>query len=308
MRVTVVGGGVSAEHEVSLRSAAAVAGALRERHDVETLTIERDGGWSRDGGMLPAGAVVETLRGADVVFPALHGRGGEDGAVQGFLQTLGVPFVGCGVEASAVCMRKDLTKQVLAAHGVDVVEGVVAHDEASARAAWARLGGGPVVVKPPADGSSIGVSVAHDAAAVVAAVRERPMLVERYAGGVEVDVGIAELDGVRRVGAPLEIVREPGGVFDLDRKYGGAPPFVLPARLSADRRERLERASLAVFDALGCRGVARVDWFVDDEVLRCNEVNTMPGMTAKSQLPLMFAEVGIPFPELVDGLVRTAAR
>jgi len=256
--------------------------------------------------MLSPGAVVDLLQGT-VAFPALHGHGGEDGAIQGFLRTLGVTFVGCDVEASAVCMRKDLTKQVLGAHGVAVVEGVVAHDEDTARDAWARLGG-PVVVKPLADGSSVGVLVAHDADEVVAAVRERPMLVERYAGGIEVDVGIAELDGIRRAGAPLEIVREPEGVFDLAHKYGGAPPFVLPARLTDDQRTRVEEASLAVFAALGCAGVARVDWFVDGDELRCNEVNTMPGMTEKSQLPLMFAEVGVPFEDLVDGLVRSAAR
>lgn len=307
MRVTVIGGGVSSEHDVSLRSAAAVGDALRTGHEVVALTIERDGAWSRDGRPLPVGAVVDALRATDVVFPALHGAGGEDGAIQGFLRTLGVPFVGCDVEASAVCMRKNLAKQVLAAHGIDVVEGAVVADEGSARAAWERFGD-PVVVKPLADGSSVGVEVAHDAEQIVRAVRDRPMLVERYAGGIEVDVGIAELDGVRRVGAPLEIVREPGGVFDLELKYGGTPPFVLPARLSGAQWARLQDASLAVFDALGCAGVARVDWFVDGDELRCNEVNTMPGMTAKSQLPLMFAEVGIPFDALVDGLVRTAAR
>jgi D-alanine-D-alanine ligase len=305
MRVTVIGGGVSSEHDVSLRSAAAVASALATRHEVDEFTIERDGGWSRTGQALSIAEVAQALQSTDVAFPALHGVGGEDGAIQGFLTTLGTRFVGCGVEASAVCMRKDLTKQVLTAHGMEVVEGVVVDDEASARAAFARFGA-PVVTKPLADGSSVGVVVAHDADAVVAAAAERPVLVERYATGIEVDIGIVELDGALRIGTPLEIERSPGGVFDLAQKYGGTPPFVLPARLSAGQRRRLESASLAVFQALGCRGVARVDWFVDGDALRCNEVNTMPGMTAASQLPLMFADAGIPFDELVDGMVRSA--
>lgn len=306
MRVTVIGGGVSHEHDVSLRSAAAVAGALATRHDVDALVIGRDGTWSRDGEPLTAADAVVALQGADVVFPALHGAGGEDGAIQGFLSTLGIRYVGCSIEASAVCLRKDLTKQVLTAHGIDVVEGMVVTDPASARAALARLGA-PVVVKPLSDGSSVGVLIAHDAEPIIEAARTQPVLVERYATGVEIDVGVVELDGVRRVGTLLEIERQPGGVFDADLKYGGTPPFVLPARVPGDIRARLEEASLHVFDVLGCTGVARIDWFVDGETLRCNEVNTMPGMTAASQLPLMFADAGIPFDVLVDGMVRQAA-
>lgn len=307
MRVTVIGGGVSNEHDVSLRSAGAVAEALRARHDVDELTILRDGTWSNSRGPVSMPDAVALLQAADAVFPALHGAGGEDGAIQGFLSTIGVPFVGCGVEASAVCMRKDLTKQVLAAHGIEVSEGVVVDDGDAARAAVERLGA-PVVVKPLADGSSVGVSVARTPEEAADAVRGRTMLIERYAAGLEVDVAVAELAGERRVGTPLEIERVPDGVFDAGQKYGGAPPFVIPARLSPQVREAVERASLTVFGALGCAGLARVDWFVDGDRLVCNEVNTMPGMTSASQVPRMFAHAGVSFEELVDGLVRTALR
>lgn len=305
MRVMVVGGGVSNEHEVSLASAAAVADALAERHEVARATIARDGSWVVDGAALAHPSLVAALGEVDVVFPALHGVGGEDGTLQGFLATLGVPFVGCGVEASAVCMRKDVTKAVLAVHGVATVEGRVVASAADAAAAVAALGT-PVVVKPLADGSSVGLLVARTATEVAAACAEQPMLVERYAGGMEVDVAVVELDGVARVGSPLEIVREPGGVFDAAAKYGGEPPFVLPARLSPGVRERLEAESLRVFAALGCRGLARVDWFVEGEMLVANEVNTMPGMTRLSQVPRMLADAGVPFDDLVDGLVRGA--
>jgi D-alanine--D-alanine ligase len=307
VRVTVIGGGVSNEHDVSLRSAAAVATALRGAHDVDELTILRDGTWSDARGPLSMPDAVALLQAADVVFPALHGAGGEDGAIQGFLATMSVPFVGCGVEASAVCMRKDLTKQVLAAHGFEVSEGLVVFDEDAAKDAFDRLGG-PVVVKPLADGSSVGVSVARTPEEAAIAVGGRTMLIERYAAGTEVDVAVAELDGRRLVGTPLEIERAPGGVFDAGQKYGGAPPFVIPARLAPRTREAVEQASLAVFDALGCAGLARVDWFVDGDRLVCNEVNTMPGMTSASQVPRMFADAGVPFEDLLDGLVRTAVR
>ncbi|QCR19423.1 D-alanine--D-alanine ligase family protein [Agrococcus sp. SGAir0287] len=305
MRVMVVGGGISHEHDVSLASAAAVADALASRHAVVRATIAHDGTWRVDGEPLAPAALVDALAAVDVVFPALHGAGGEDGALQGFLATLGVPFVGCGVEASAVCMRKDVTKAVLAAHGVATVEGRVVATPAEADAAVAALGA-PVVVKPLADGSSVGLRVACTVEEVRAACADGPMLVERYAGGMEVDVAIVELDGVLRIGSPLEIVREVGGVFDASAKYGGEPPFVVPARLPPAVRERLEGESLRVFAALGCRGLARVDWFVDGDKLVCNEVNTMPGMTARSQLPRMLADVGVPFEDLVDGLVRGA--
>ena len=303
MRVMVVGGGVSNEHDVSLASAAAVAEALATRHEVVAATIARDGSWVVDGDVVTTPELVTALAHVDVVFPALHGVGGEDGTLQGFLATLGVPFVGCGVEASAVCMRKDVTKAVLASHGVAVVDGAVVTTRAEAEEAVARLGS-PVVVKPLADGSSVGLLVASTVDEVAAACASGPMLVERYAGGIEVDVAVVERDGVARVGSPLEIVRQPGGVVDAAAKYGGEPPFVVPARLAPDVRARLEAESLRVFAALGCRGLARVDWFVDGDRLVCNEVNTMPGMTPLSQLPRMLAHAGVPFDDLVDGLVR----
>ncbi|MFC7430197.1 MULTISPECIES: D-alanine--D-alanine ligase [unclassified Agrococcus] len=306
MRVMVVGGGASNEHDVSLASAAAVAEALATRHDVVRATIGRDGSWTVGGVVHAHPELVAALADVDVVFPALHGVGGEDGTLQGFLATLGVPYVGCGVEASAVCMRKDVTKAVLAAYGVATVDGRVVATPVEAAAAMAALGA-PVVVKPLADGSSVGLLVAWTAAEVAAACAAGPRLVERYSGGMEVDVAVVELGGVVRVGSPLEIVREPGGVFDAAAKYGGEPPFVLPARLSPAVRARIEAESVRVFAALGCRGLARVDWFVDGERLVCNEVNTMPGMTARSQLPRMLAHAGVPFEELVDGLVRGAA-
>lgn len=307
MRVMVVGGGVSNEHDVSLASATAVADALATRHEVVRATIARDGSWTVGGDALAHPALVAALADVDVVFPALHGVGGEDGTLQGFLTTLGVPFVGCGVEASAVCMRKDVTKAVLAAHGVATVEGRVVASAADAAAAVTALGA-PVVVKPLADGSSVGLLVARTPAEVAEACAEQPMLVERYAGGMEVDVAVVELDGSVRVGSPLEIVREPGGVFDASAKYGGEPPFVVPARLSPELGARLEEESLRVFAALGCRGIARVDWFVEGDSLVCNEVNTMPGMTRLSQVPRMLADAGVPFDDLVDGLVRGAVR
>ncbi|GAA2175140.1 D-alanine--(R)-lactate ligase VanI [Agrococcus versicolor] len=305
MRVMVVGGGVSNEHAVSIASAAAVADALGVRHEVVRATIGRDGSWQVGGMAVAPSSLVAMLAEVDVVFPALHGVGGEDGTLQGFLTTLGVPFVGCGVEASAVCMRKDVTKAVVSAHGVATVEGRVVASPAEAEDAVRSLGT-PVVVKPLADGSSVGLLVAHTAAEVAAACAVSPMLVERYAGGLEVDVAVVELDGVARVGSPLEIVRTPGGVFDASAKYDGEPPFVLPARLAPGIRDRLEHESLRVFATLGCRGIARVDWFVDGDRLVLNEVNTMPGMTRLSQVPRMLAHAGVPFEDLVDGLVRGA--
>jgi D-alanine-D-alanine ligase len=307
MRVMVVGGGTSNEHEVSIASAAAVADALARSHEVVRATIERDGSWRVDDVPVAPSALVLALGDVGVVFPALHGVGGEDGTLQGFLATLGVPFVGCGVEASAVCMRKDLTKAVLTAHGVATVEGRVVATMAEAEEA-VRVLGTPVVVKPLADGSSVGLRVAATAAEVAEACTASPMLVERYAEGIEVDVAVVELDGALRVGTPLEIVREPGGVFDASAKYGGEPPFVVPARLEPAVRERIEAASLHVFTLLGCRGLARVDWFVDGDRLVVNEVNTMPGMTPLSQLPRMLADAGVAFDDLVDGLVRAATQ
>lgn len=308
-RVAVVGGGRSVEHDVSLASAAGVAEGLAEAgHSVLRLTVDRAGGWHAGPAPeltpLTLPAAVGVLRRCDVVFPAMHGPHGEDGELAALCEVALVPYVGCGVGAGALAMDKWATKLLAEAAGVPTVPGRPL--SAGERGSFA----GPCVVKPVRSGSSHGVHLVTDPtaydAAVDAAYRcDTRVLVEQVAAGREIDLGIVEHpDGRLQVLPALEIGRV--GVFDTTTKYDGSADFRVPAALRDDELAALTEAALTVFDALDCRGLARVDFFLDATGPVLNEVNTMPGLTPHSQLPRMAAAAGLPYPALLDLLVQTA--
>jgi len=309
--VAVVGGGRSGEHAVSLASAAAVADTLRAGgHEVVALTIGEDGRWHDAASQaIGLGGAVTVLQSCDVTFPVLHGPNGEDGTLAALCELAGVRYVGSGVGAGALAMDKWATKLVAQAVGVAVAPAILVHRGDPLAGAWQ----GPVVVKPAAAGSSLGVTLVHDEnelqGAVDAALAfDERVLVEQLVTGREVDIAVIDLpDGGRRLSPPLEIGVSQG-IFDFETKYDGSADFRVPAALDDAERRALEAAALTVFEAVGCRGLARVDFFLTDDGLVLNEVNTMPGMTGASQLPRMFAADGLPYPELVDLLVRAALR
>lgn len=305
IRVAVIGGGQNCEHEVSLASAASVLAALDPaRYDVAPLTIGPDGAWSGPG-VTSFSSAVAFLSACDVVLPIVHGPRGEDGALAALCELAGVPVAGSGLAAGAVAMDKWVTKVIAAAVGVAVAPGVVVR-----RGGVAAWPGRPVVVKPVCAGSSRGVTLVRRPDDLAPALRvawelDDRALVEHCVTGREIDVAVLRLpDGRLRVGPPLEIVTD--GVFDYEAKYAGPPPFLLPAPVDPADRAALEAAAVTMFEALGCRGVARVDFFLTSEGLVLNEVNTMPGMTAHSQVPKMFAADGLPYPALLDLLIDEA--
>ena len=306
-RVAVIGGGQSSEHDVSLASAASIAGALDPAaYDVVALTIERDGWWCRDGQRMTLPSAVAILRTCAAAVPALHGPHGEDGTLAALCDLAGVAYVGSGVGAGALAMDKWATKLVASGIGIGVAPGVLLSRVTAASYGFTH----PVVVKPVAAGSSHGVSLVREAGDLELALKEAfdlddRVLVEDLVEGREIDVAVlGRLDGSRLVAPALEIVVD--GIFDYDTKYGGDADFRIPAALSDDERESLEVAAVAMYDALGCGGVARVDFFVTDAGPVLNEVNTMPGFTEQSQVPKMFAAAGTTYAELLDLLVRDA--
>ena len=308
LRVAVLGGGQNCEHDVSLASAAGVAAALEESgHEVVNLTVGRTGAWSDDVGReIGLGAAVGVLQGCDVVAPVLHGPLGEDGVAAALCELAGVPYVGSPVGAGAVAMDKGLTKLLAREHGIAVASGCVVTAADASGITWS----GPVVVKPVAAGSSHGVSFVDDPAGLAEALAaafalDHQVLVEEVVVGREVDVAVlGRPDGSLVVAPALEVVTD--GVFDLATKYDGSADFRVPALLDGDDLDALERAATAMYRALGCRGVARVDFFLTKDGPVLNEVNTMPGFTEQSQVPRMFAAAGTSYPALVDLLVRDA--
>jgi D-alanine-D-alanine ligase len=313
-RVAVVGGGANSEHEVSLRSAAAVGDALeRADHEVVRITIGTDAVWrDADGplGRTPAGSIAAALAmldGVDAVFPALHGRLGEDGSMAGLLGLADIPVVGCGVQAGALGLDKQATKLAAASLGIAVADGVVVQPGDALPPV--RL---PAVVKPTSAGSSMGVALVRspEELAVAVAVARRhsaAVLVEQVVVGREVHVGVLEHpDGTRTATPPVEFRVAHGTVFDTSRKYDGSTTVLLPAPVTADQLAAMHTASLRLFDALGCAGLSRFDFFVTEDDIVLNEVNTMPGLTEQSGYPRMTEAVGYPLPALAAELVATA--
>ncbi|WP_418061074.1 D-alanine--D-alanine ligase family protein [Pimelobacter simplex] len=309
-RVAVIGGGHNCEHDVSLASAASVATALDPAlYDVVPLTIGRDGTWHDRGGR-PIGlsGAAQVLRGCDVVFPVVHGPRGEDGALAALCELAGLPYVGSGIRPGALAMDKWATKLVAQAVGLATAPGRLVTAATAAHLEWSH----PVVVKPVAAGSSQGVTLVdrpeglRPALDAAFALDDR-VLVEDVVTGREIDVAVLRrADGSLLVPPALEIVVD--GLFDYDAKYGGHADFRIPAAIDEADAKALEDAAVTAYEALGCAGLARIDFFLTDAGPVLNEVNTVPGMTEHSQAPRMFAAAGLSYPDLLDELVRAAHR
>ena len=309
MRVAVLAGGRSSEHDVSLRSGAAVARGLRAGgHEAIEVTISREGRWSVAGGpvaLTPGGGLLD----ADAVFPALHGPFGEDGSVQGLLEWLDVPYVGSDVLAPAICMDKLTLKRLFANHGVPQVD-FVAVEGADWWGECHRLGL-PLWVKPSRLGSSVGITRVADLSeldqAVELALRHDPrVIVEASADGREVECSVLGNEDPE-ASLPGEIVAH-SDWYDFAAKYTeGGMELRVPAPIEESLTARVRVLAVEVFKLAGCSGLARCDFFVGpgDEVL-VNEINTMPGFTDTSVYAKLFDATGVPYPELCDRLVELA--
>ena len=325
LRVAVVMGGRSSEHEISLASAHSVLEALdSSRYETVTVEIGRDGRWElgsgsrpeleRDGRSVaetlpvPTSRVPATLGEVDVVFPVLHGPFGEDGTVQGLLELANVPYVGAGVTASALCMDKDLFKSVLRDHGIPVTRSVTLRRGVDA---FESPFGFPVFVKPARLGSSVGITKARSEDELRAGIElafrhDEKVLVEEFVTGVEVECSV--------LGNEEPIASIPGEIvansdwYDFSAKYDeGGMDLVIPPRVTEEAIERVQDLSVQAFRVTECEGMARADCFVreDGEVL-INELNTIPGFTATSVYAKLFEASGIPYEELLERLVQLA--
>jgi D-alanine-D-alanine ligase len=297
--VAVLLGGWSAERHVSLRSGAACANAAeRLGYHVTRVDIQPD-----------IAEVLARLK-PDVALNMLHGRYGEDGKIQGVLEILRIPYSHSGVLASSLAMRKDRAKMVMAANGVPVSEGITADRHEVAKR---HLLPPPYVAKPVEEGSSVGVFIVKDGRSHPPQELGRDdwtlceeFLVEPFAPGLELSCGVI---GDRALDV-TEIAPATGEFYDYDAKYApGGSIHVIPARLKPNIYQRVQQMALKAHQALGCRGVSRVDFRYDDatDSLICMEVNTQPGMTETSLVPEMAAHVGISFGELVQWMVEDAS-
>ena len=312
MRVAVLRGGRSSEHDVSLSSGASVAAGLAEAgHEVVDVVVGRDGRWICEGSEVvlhPAGGLLD----CDVAFPVMHGPYGEDGTIQGVLEALAIPYAGPGVLAAATTIDKLTCKRLLARRGIAQVAFTQAAIPGEAEAAWkARVAelGLPVWVKPSRLGSSVGiVKVEREAdlgEAVAEALRYDPrVIVEAHAPGREVECSVLGND--EAIASPPGELDVHADWYDYAAKYeAGGMDLTVPAPIGDELVARVQELALEVFHLCDCSGLARCDFFVtdEDEVL-VNEINTIPGFTATSVYSRLFEAGGIPYPELCDRLVK----
>ncbi|WP_194848532.1 D-alanine--D-alanine ligase family protein [Candidatus Neptunochlamydia vexilliferae] len=303
IRIGILFGGQSPEHEVSILSAESVMDHLDpEKYEVLPIKIDKKGRWEKEI-FSPC-----ALRAAfDVVFPVLHGPYGEDGTVQGLLELANIPYVGPDQLSSVLCMDKGVTKELLSAAGLPTPQYQIF-----------RVGDPidmlpfPLFVKPAQMGSSVGVSKVSDREALASAIEEafkysETILIEEGIEGKEIECSV--------MGNTDPIASLPGEVipthefYSYEAKYldeNGAH-FVLPAELSSEKREEVQRLAIAAFKALRCEGMARVDFFLKkDGTLLINELNTIPGFTTISLYPKLWEVSGLPYPELLDRLIELA--
>jgi D-alanine-D-alanine ligase len=314
VRVAVLAGGRSAEHEVSQSSATSVReGLAAAGHDVTWVDLGRDGSWSCEGEEVELRAGGGLL-GADAVFPALHGPFGEDGTVQGLLELLDVPYVGSGVLASALCMDKVLFKDVMGRSGLPQVPYWSLDGAAGVALADPSAVTYPCWVKPARLGSSVGIARVDapgelEAAIEAAAAHDPRVIVEASARGIEVECSVLGPTDAPQASQPGEILLAAGedGWYDYEAKYSpGGMELVVPARISDAASERVRELAVTAFRLAGCSGLARADFFVDGEDVLVNELNTMPGFTQTSVYGKLWEHSGVPYPELCDRLVRIA--
>ena len=321
VRVAVLAGGRSSEHEISLASAGSVVAALDpERYETVVVGIDKAGRWELASGdkALPAASVetlpvlaqstaAATLGQVDVVLPILHGPYGEDGTVQGLLELAGVPYVGAGVAASALCMDKDLFKAVLRDRGIPVARNVTLRDGDEPAHNFAY----PVFVKPARLGSSVGISKGRSDEELVAAIElarrlADTVLIEEGIDGVEGECGV--LGNRHPVASVVGEIVAHADWYDYAAKYDeGGMDLVIPARIPAASDAEVRRLAVDSFVATECEGMARIDFFVrpDGEVV-VNEINTIPGFTSTSVYAKLFEAAGVPYAELLDRLIALA--
>ncbi|MQY12193.1 D-alanine--D-alanine ligase [Streptomyces sp. RB5] len=362
-RVAVVFGGRSSEHGISVVTAGAVMAAIdRTKYEVLPIGITADGRWALtaddpermaiDGRKVPSveelvesdtggvimplspgsrdvvysepGQVPKALGEVDVVFPVLHGPYGEDGTIQGMLDLAGVPYVGCGVLASAVGMDKEYMKRIFTSYGLPVGPYVVIRareweqDPSAARKKIVDLAGEhgwPLFVKPSRAGSSMGITKVDDLAGLEEAIerarRHDPkVIVEAALHGREIECGVLEFEDGPRASVPAEIPPVSAHDFyDFEAKYIDSADGLVPAPLTAAETARVQELAVQAFEAVSCEGLVRADFFLTDAgEFVINEINTMPGFTPISMYPRMWRESGVTYQELVDRLIQAALR
>ncbi len=306
LKIAIVSGGWSTEREISLKSGRAVYNALsKEKYDPIFLDIRKD-----------LQFLFENRAEIDIVFPLLHGRLGEDGSIQGFLNILGIPYVGSDILANAIAMNKKISKEIFKEKGLNVPEAICIKKNTYSESSLQELitFGFPSVVKPVTEGSSFGISLCSDIEELKKGIKkafeyDEEILIEKYIDGIEITAPIIGVDELE-VLPLIEIVpKKEHKFFDFKAKYTpGATDEICPARIPTNLEQKAKEAAMVAFNAIGCNVWARVDMILKADIVYVLEVNTIPGMTENSLFPLSAKKAGIGFSELLDKLISLSIK
>lgn len=297
-KIAVLCGGMSSEAEVSRRSGKNCYEALLRLGYKNAKLVEVTENIAKD------------LEGFDIAYNALHGKYGEDGCIQGLLELMKIPYTGCGVMSSAVCMNKEYTKKVLSSAGLPLIKSVLISkgDNLYEKVKSLKY---PMMVKPVSEGSSLGMAKVSNSDELVKAVFEaskykQDIMIEEYLEGVSTTVGILEKDN-KLVATEILEFRTHTEWYDYEAKYTkGMTEFIIPAELSDEMTQKVKDISIQAFKVCGCSGVSRVDFLITEDTPYILEVNTSPGMTDTSDLPAQAAAMGISYDELVEIILQSA--
>ncbi len=296
-KIAVLCGGMSSEREISLRSGKNVLAALKRLGYINAEIID------------VSENIMNDLKGFEYAYNTLHGKYGEDGCIQGVLEILKIPYTGCGVMSSAICMNKEYTKKVIGTAGLPLITSVylLSNENPVEKVRGLHY---PLMIKPVSEGSSFGMSKVNDESELIKAVEEArkynsEILIEEYLVGISATVGVLEKDGVAFATEILEL-RPKNEWYDYEAKYTkGMTEFILPAEISAEMTEQVKNIAVRAFEVCGCSGVSRVDFLIANDIPYVLEINTNPGMTDTSDLPAQAAVCGIDYDHLVDMVLHS---
>ena len=299
-KIAVLMGGPSSEAEVSRRSGKNVFNALKNLgyKNVELIEVDKN--------------IAKTLqdKGIEIVYNAMHGRYGEDGCIQGMLEVMGIPYTGCGVMASSVCMNKEYTKNILKEAGIPLIKSVLVRKDEDYKDKIKELKY-PFMLKPVSEGSSIGMYKVNNPQEMEECFKKalecgQDVMVEEYLQGKSVTVGVLE-NGDDKFATEILEFRTKTEWYDYEAKYtAGMTEFILPAELSEEMTKKVKQVAIDSFNACDCRGVSRVDFLVTEDVPYVLEINTSPGMTDLSDLPAQSKAMGIDYDTLVQIILNGA--
>ena len=297
-KIAVLCGGMSSEREISLRSGKNCLAALHRLgyKNAQIVDVSEN--------------IMNDLKGFEYAYNTLHGKFGEDGCIQGVLEILKIPYTGCGVMSSAICMNKEYTKKVMGTAGLPLITSVylLPNEDPIEKVKDLHY---PLMIKPVSEGSSFGMSKVNDESELVKAVEDArkynaEILIEEYLVGVAATVGVLEKEGKAFATEILEL-RPKNEWYDYEAKYTkGMTEFILPAELSVEMTEKVKQNAVKAFEVCGCTGVSRVDFLIVNDIPYILEINTNPGMTDTSDLPAQADACGIDYDNLVDMVLHSA--